>query len=35
MPAYRDLVRPFSAQAMNIASVECDVSGSKGLPGAP
>jgi hypothetical protein len=32
MPEYKDLVRPFSGQAMNIACVEYDVSGSKGLP---
>jgi len=29
---YKDTVRPFSEEAMNIAYVEYDVSGSKGLP---
>jgi streptogramin lyase len=32
MPEYKDLVRPFSSHAMNIAYVEYDVSGTKGLP---
>src|SRR3984957_1772019 len=32
LPAYKDTVRPFSDDAMNIVYVEFDVSGSKGLP---
>jgi virginiamycin B lyase len=32
LPAYKDTVRPFSDEAMNIVYVEYDVSGSKGLP---
>ncbi len=32
LPAYKDTVRPFSDDAMNIVYVEYDVSGSKGLP---
>ena len=32
MPGYKDTVRPFSDEAMNIVYVEYDVSGSKGLP---
>ncbi|HLJ22544.1 MAG TPA: carboxypeptidase-like regulatory domain-containing protein, partial [Candidatus Acidoferrales bacterium] len=32
LPAYKDTVRPFSDEAMNIFYVEYDVSGSKGLP---
>jgi streptogramin lyase len=32
LPAYKDTVRPFSDDAMNIVYVEYDVSGSAGLP---
>ena len=32
VPGYKDTVRSFSEEAMNIAYVEYDVSGSKGLP---
>src|SRR5713101_392770 len=32
LPGYKDTVRPFSDEAMNIVYVEYDVSGSKGLP---
>jgi virginiamycin B lyase len=32
MTGYKDTVRPFSDEAMNIVYVEYDVSGSKGLP---
>ena len=32
VPGYKDTVRPFSDEAMNIVYVEYDVSGSKGLP---
>jgi virginiamycin B lyase len=32
LPAYKETVRPFSDEAMNIVYVEYDVSGSKGLP---
>jgi virginiamycin B lyase len=32
LPAYKDTVRPFADDAMNIVYVEYDVSGSKGLP---
>jgi virginiamycin B lyase len=32
LPEYKDTVRPFSDEAMNIVYVEYDVSGSKGLP---
>jgi virginiamycin B lyase len=32
LPQYKDTVRPFSDEAMNIVYVEYDVSGSKGLP---
>jgi virginiamycin B lyase len=32
LPGYRDTVRPFADEAMNIVYVEYDVSGSKGLP---
>jgi virginiamycin B lyase len=32
LPAYKDTVRPFSDDAMNIVYVEYDVSGTKGLP---
>ena len=32
MPEYKNMVRSFSDQAMNIVYVEYDVSGSKGLP---
>src|SRR5579863_5637835 len=32
LPAYKETVRPFSDDAMNIVYVEYDVSGSKGLP---
>jgi virginiamycin B lyase len=32
LPGYKDTVRPFADEAMNIVYVEYDVSGSKGLP---
>jgi len=32
LPQYKDTVRPFADEAMNIVYVEYDVSGSKGLP---
>jgi virginiamycin B lyase len=32
LPGYKDTVRPFTDEAMNIVYVEYDVSGSKGLP---
>ena len=32
VPGYKDTVRPFSDEAMNIVYVEYDVTGSKGLP---
>ena len=32
LPQYKDTVRPFSDEAMNIVYVEYDVSGSRGLP---